>query len=196
MELRRGETLGLVGESGSGKSTLARAITRLLPIDGGEILLGGVDIAQLSRRQLRPVRKRVQMVFQDPYASLDPRQRIIDIIAEGPIIHGTPPAKAREEAHALLGLVGLDPSAARRFPHEFSGGQRQRIGIARALALHPEVLVADEPVPALDVSGPAQAPCPLAPIQARLHLSMLFLTHDLRVALQVSDRLALMKQGE
>src|SRR6202165_5867087 len=140
MELRRGETLGLVGESGSGKSTMARAITRLLPIDGGDILLGGADIAKLSRRQLRPVRKRVQMVFQDPYASLDPRQRIIDIIAEGPIIHGTLPAKAREEAQALLGLVGLDASAAQRFPHEFSGGQRQRIGIARALALPPEVL--------------------------------------------------------
>jgi peptide/nickel transport system ATP-binding protein len=196
MDLRRGETLGLVGESGSGKSTLARAITRLLPIDGGEILLGGADIAQLSRRQLRPVRKRVQMVFQDPYASLDPRQRIIDIIAEGPIIHGTPPAKAREEAQALLGLVGLDPSAARRFPHEFSGGQRQRIGIARALALHPEVLVADEPVSALDVSVQAQVLALLADIKARLHLSMLFVTHDLRVALQVCDRIAVMKQGE
>jgi peptide/nickel transport system ATP-binding protein len=196
MELRRGETLGLVGESGSGKSTLARAITRLLPIDGGEILLGGVDIAQLSRRQLRPVRKRVQMVFQDPYASLDPRQCIIDIIAEGPIIHGTLPAKAREEAQALLGLVGLDPSAARRFPHEFSGGQRQRIGIARALALHPEVLVADEPVSALDVSVQAQVLALLADIKARLHLSMLFVTHDLRVALQVCDRIAVMKQGQ
>jgi peptide/nickel transport system ATP-binding protein len=196
MELRRGETLGLVGESGSGKSTLARAITRLMPIDGGEILLGGVDIAQLSRRQLRPVRKRVQMVFQDPYASLDPRQRVIDIIAEGPIIHGTPPAKAREEAQALLGLVGLDPSAARRFPHEFSGGQRQRIGIARALALHPDVLVADEPVSALDVSVQAQVLALLADIKARLHLSMLFVTHDLRVALQVCDRIAVMKQGE
>ncbi len=196
VELRRGETLGLVGESGSGKSTLARAITRLLPIDGGEILLDGVDIAQLSRSQLRPVRKRVQMVFQDPYASLDPRQRIIDIIAEGPIIHGTPPAKAREEAQALLGLVGLDPSAARRFPHEFSGGQRQRIGIARALALHPEVLVADEPVSALDVSVQAQVLALLADIKARLHLSMLFVTHDLRVALQVCDRIAVMKQGE
>src|SRR5258708_36984658 len=158
MELRRGETLGLVGESGSGKSTLARAITRLMPIDGGEILLGGADIAQLSRRQLRPVRKRVQMVFQDPYASLDPRQRIIAIIAEGPIIHGPPPAKARNEAQALLGLVGLDPSAAQRFPHEFSGGQRQRIGIARALALHPEMLVPDEPVSALALSVQAQGP--------------------------------------
>jgi peptide/nickel transport system ATP-binding protein len=196
MQLRRGETLGLVGESGSGKSTLARAITRLMPIDGGEIWLDGENIAQLSRRQLRPIRKRVQMVFQDPYASLDPRQRIIDIIAEGPIIHGTPPAKARQEAHALLGLVGLDPSAAKRFPHEFSGGQRQRIGIARALALHPEVLVADEPVSALDVSVQAQVLALLADIKARLHLSMLLVTHDLRVALQVCDRIAVMKQGE
>jgi peptide/nickel transport system ATP-binding protein len=196
VELRRGETLGLVGESGSGKSTLARAITRLLPIDGGEILLDGTNIAQFSRRELRPVRKRVQMVFQDPYASLDPRQRVIDIIAEGPIIHGTPTAKARQEAQALLGLVGLDPSAAQRFPHEFSGGQRQRIGIARALALHPEVLVADEPVSALDVSVQAQVLALLADIKTRLHLSMLFVTHDLRVALQVCDRIAVMKQGE
>jgi peptide/nickel transport system ATP-binding protein len=196
MKLRRGETLGLVGESGSGKSTLARAITRLEPIDGGEIVLDGADIAQLSRRQLRPIRKRVQMVFQDPYASLDPRQRVIDIIAEGPIIHGTPPAKARAEAQALLGLVGLTPSAAQRFPHEFSGGQRQRIGIARALALHPDVLVADEPVSALDVSVQAQVLDLLADIKARLHLSMLFVTHDLRVALQVCDRIAVMKQGE
>ena len=196
VQLRRGETLGLVGESGSGKSTLARAITRLMPIDGGEIWLGGADIAQLSRHQLRPVRKRVQIVFQDPYASLDPRQRVIDIVAEGPIIHGTPAAKARQEAQALLSLVGLDPSAAQRFPHEFSGGQRQRIGIARALALHPEVLVADEPVSALDVSVQAQVLALLADIKARLHLSMLLVTHDLRVALQVCDRIAVMKQGE
>jgi len=196
MELRRGETLGLVGESGSGKSTLARAITRLMPIDGGEILLGGTDIARLPRHRLRAIRKRVQMVFQDPYASLDPRQRIIDIIAEGPIIHGTPTFRAREEAQALLGLVGLDASAAKRFPHEFSGGQRQRIGIARALALRPEVLVADEPVSALDVSVQAQVLALLADIKARLQLSMLFVTHDLRVALQVCDRIAVMKQGE
>jgi peptide/nickel transport system ATP-binding protein len=196
MELRRGETLGLVGESGSGKSTLARAITRLLPIDGGEILLSGTNIARLPRHRLRAIRKRVQMVFQDPYASLDPRQRIIDIIAEGPIIHGTPAFRAREEAQALLRLVGLDPSAAKRFPHEFSGGQRQRIGIARALALRPEVLVADEPVSALDVSVQAQVLALLADIKARLQLSMLFVTHDLRVALQVCDRIAVMKQGE
>jgi peptide/nickel transport system ATP-binding protein len=196
IELRRGETLGLVGESGSGKSTLARAVTRLMPIDGGEIRLDGENIVQLSRSELRPVRKRVQMVFQDPYASLDPRQRVIDIIAEGPIIHGTPPAKAREEGQALLRLVGLESSAAQRFPHEFSGGQRQRIGIARALALQPEVLVADEPVSALDVSVQAQVLALLADIKARLHLSMLFVTHDLRVALQVCDRIAVMKQGE
>ncbi len=137
------------------------------------------------------------MVFQDPYASLDPRQRVIDIIAEGPIIHGTPAAKAREEAHGPA-----RPGRARsrrprkRFPHEFSGGQRQRIGIARALALRPEVLVADEPVSALDVSVQAQVLALLADIKARLHLSMLFVTHDLRVALQVCDRIAVMKQGE
>ncbi len=195
IELRRGETLGLVGESGSGKSTLARAITRLMTVDSGEILLSGRDIARMTRLQLRPYRKRVQMVFQDPYGSLDPRQRVVDIIAEGPIIHGTQPELARDEARALLALVGLDPSAANRFAHEFSGGQRQRIGIARALALRPEVLVADEPVSALDVSVQAQVLALLADVKARLHLSMLFVTHDLRVALQVCDRIAVMQRG-
>jgi peptide/nickel transport system ATP-binding protein len=167
-----------------------------MPVDDGEILLSGRDIARLNRWQLRPYRKRVQMVFQDPYASLDPRQRVVDIIAEGPIIHGTAAAQARKEARELLGLVGLDASAAERFPHEFSGGQRQRIGIARALALHPEVLVADEPVSALDVSVQAQVLALLADIKARLELSMLFVTHDLRVALQICDRIAVMKQGQ
>ena len=178
MTLRQGETLGLVGESGSGKSTLARAITRLMAVDGGEILLSGHDIAGLGRRDLRPYRRRMQMVFQDPYGSLDPRQRVVDIIAEGPIIHGTAKAVAEAEALELLGLVGLDASAAGRFPHEFSGGQRQRIGIARALALRPEVLVADEPVSALDVSVQAQVLALLADVKARLRLSMLFVTHD------------------
>ncbi len=195
MTLRQGETLGLVGESGSGKSTLAKAVTRLMPVDGGEILLAGRDIAGLGRGALRPYRKRIQMVFQDPYGSLDPRQRVVDIISEGPVIHGTPPALARTEALELLRLVGLDASAAGRYPHEFSGGQRQRIGIARALALRPEVLVADEPVSALDVSVQAQVLALLADIKAQFQLSMLFVTHDLRVALQVCDRIAVMRQG-
>ncbi len=196
IELRRGETLGLVGESGSGKSTLARAVTRLMTVNDGEILISGRDIARMTRSQLRPMRKRVQMVFQDPYGSLDPRQRVVDIIAEGPIIHGTDPQAARKEACELLALVGLDPSAAQRFAHEFSGGQRQRIGIARALALRPELLVADEPVSALDVSVQAQVLALLADIKTRLQLSMLFVTHDLRVALQVCDRIAVMQKGE
>jgi peptide/nickel transport system ATP-binding protein len=195
-ELRRGETLGLVGESGSGKSTLARAVTGLMPVDSGSILVHGRDIARFSRRQLRPYRAKMQMIFQDPYGSLDPRQRVVDIIAEGPVIHGTRLDQAREEARELLRLVGLDPSAADRFPHEFSGGQRQRIGIARALALRPEILVADEPVSALDVSVQAQVLALLADIKFRYDLSMVFVTHDLRVALQVCDRIAVMRQGQ
>ncbi len=193
--LRRGETLGLVGESGSGKSTLARAMTRLLSIDSGDIVLDGDDITRTPQRLMRPHRQKIQMIFQDPYASLDPRQRVVDIIAEGPIIHGLPAAQARERARTLLGSVGLDPAAAERFPHEFSGGQRQRIGIARALALEPKVLVADEPVSALDVSVQAQILDLLADIKARLRLSLLFVTHDLRVALQICDRIAVMRHG-
>jgi peptide/nickel transport system ATP-binding protein len=138
----------------------------------------------------------MQMIFQDPYGSLDPRQRVVDIIAEGPVIHGTPVEQARTEARELLRLVGLNASAAERFPHEFSGGQRQRIGIARALALRPEILVADEPVSALDVSVQAQILALLAEIKMQLQLSMLFVTHDLRVALQVCDRIAVMRQGQ
>ncbi len=195
VQLHRGETLGLVGESGSGKSTLARAMTRLLPIDSGDVILMGEGITHLSTKAMRPYRRQVQMVFQDPYASLDPRQRVVDIISEGPIIHGTPPAEAHARARRLLGLVGLDPSAADRFPHEFSGGQRQRIGIARALAVEPDVLVADEPVSALDVSVQAQVLELLADIKAKLGISMLFVTHDLRVALQICDRIAVMRHG-
>ncbi len=194
--LRRGETLGIVGESGSGKSTVARCVTRLVDPDAGSILLDGVDIARLGRRALRPLRRRMQMVFQDPYSSLNPRRTVGQLIAEGPIIHGQDFALAMRRAHELLDLVGLDPRVSGRFPHEFSGGQRQRIGLARALALDPAILVADEPVSALDVSVQAQVLRLIADIRARLGLSVLFITHDLRVASQVCDAIAVMRSGE
>jgi ABC-type glutathione transport system ATPase component len=192
----RGETVGLVGESGSGKSTLARCVVRLYDPSAGSINFEGIDIAPLSTAEMKPLRKKIQMVFQDPFASLNPRRRVGDIIAEGPVTHGTPRAEALAKAKELLGLVGLDAGAADRFPHEFSGGQRQRIGIARALALEPELLVADEPVSALDVSVQAQVLALIADLKARLGLTMLFITHDLRIAAQICDRIAVMKQGE
>jgi peptide/nickel transport system ATP-binding protein len=194
--LKRGETIGVVGESGSGKTTVARCLVRLLQPDAGRIDLGGIDLAPLSKRRLRPHRRRVQMVFQDPFASLNPRRTIGDILAEGPMVHGADARSARAKARDLLGLVGLDPKVAERFPHEFSGGQRQRIGLARALALEPEVLVADEPVSALDVSVQAQVLALIAEIRDRLGLSIVFITHDLRVAAQVCDRIAVMRRGE
>jgi peptide/nickel transport system ATP-binding protein len=196
LAVRRGRTLGLVGESGSGKSTLARCIIRLIEPDGGGVWLGDTEFTALSRRQLRPYRKRIQMVFQDPYGSLNPRLRVAELVAQGPIVHGTPEREALASARELLELVGLDPRAADRFPHEFSGGQRQRIGIARALALRPEVLIADEPVSALDVSVQAQVLQLLADIRDRFQLTMLFITHDLRVAAQVCDDIAVMRYGE
>jgi peptide/nickel transport system ATP-binding protein len=196
LSLRRGETLGLVGESGSGKSTLARCIVRLVEADRGAVLLGSTDLRPLSRRAMRPHRKRLQMIFQDPFASLNPRARIAEAIAAGPMLHGTARAEALAAARELLRLVGLDPSAAERYPHEFSGGQRQRIGLARALALHPDILIADEPVSALDVSVQGQILELLAEIRERLHLSMLFITHDLRVAAQICDSIAVMRRGE
>jgi len=195
-DIRRGETLGLVGESGSGKSTVGRCIVRLLDADGGAIRFGELDFAKLTSQELRQQRKHVQMVFQDPYASLNPRRKIGRIIAEGPIAHGTSEADAMARAKDLLRLVGLDAGAAERYPHEFSGGQRQRVGIARALALDPELLVADEPVSALDVSVQAQVLDLLNDIKQRLDLALLFITHDLRVAAQVCDRIAVMKLGE
>lgn len=194
--IRRGETLGVVGESGSGKSTVARCVTRLIDADSGRVMLHDTDLRSLSRWQLRSHRKHIQMVFQDPYASLDPRQKVGKLIAEGPIVHGMPQKQAMARAYELLELVGLDRKAADRFPHEFSGGQRQRIGIARALALEPEVLVADEPVSALDVSVQAQVLQLLSDIRERLNLTMLFITHDLRVAAQVCDTIAVMRYGE
>ena len=191
----RGETLGLVGESGSGKSTLARCVVRLVRPEGGRILFGGADLRALPTREWKPYRKRIGMVFQDPFASLNPRRRVGDIVAEGLVAHGTGRTAARARARELLRLVRLEPSAADRFPHEFSGGQRQRIGIARALALEPELLVADEPVSALDVSVQAQVLALLQELRDRLGLSVLFITHDLRVAAQVCDRVAVMQAG-
>jgi peptide/nickel transport system ATP-binding protein len=194
--LVKGETLGVVGESGSGKSTLARCVVRLIQPEQGEIAFRGTDLLPLGRAAMQPFRSRIQMVFQDPYASLNPRRRVGDIIAEGPITHGIPREKAVARARELLGLVQLDPGAMDRFPHEFSGGQRQRIGIARALALEPELLIADEPVSALDVSVQAQILDLLDEIRRRLGLTMLFITHDLRVAAQVCDRIAVMQRGQ
>ncbi|MDC0062866.1 ABC transporter ATP-binding protein [Candidatus Puniceispirillum sp.] len=196
IELRRGETLGVVGESGSGKSTLARCVIRLIDSDEGKIELGDVDITKLSRNELRPHRKRVQMVFQDPFASLNPRIRVGDIISQGPILQGIDQEDASKRTYELLDIVGLDRRSFDRFPHEFSGGQRQRIGIARALSLKPDILVADEPVSALDVSIQAQILELLDDIRAQMDLSMLFITHDLRVAAQVCDYVAVMQSGK
>ncbi|ARE39001.1 ABC transporter ATP-binding protein [Rhodovulum sp. P5] len=194
--LRRGETLGVVGESGSGKTTVSRIVTRLLEADSGAVEVAGKDLLACTPRQLRDMRRDIQMVFQDPMASLNPRKRVEDIIAQGPIVHGADPKAARQKARDLLELVELSPAAATRYPHEFSGGQRQRIGIARALAMEPKVIVADEPVSALDVSVQAQVLRLLADLRDRLHLSLLFVTHDLRVAAQLCDRVIVMQKGE
>ena len=195
LEVPKGATLGVVGESGSGKSTLARCIVRLIDPDGGHVRIGDVDLAAMSRRELRAATRRVQMVFQDPYASLNPRRRAGELVAQGPMAHGMPRREAMAKARDLFALVGLDPASIDRFPHEFSGGQRQRIGLARALALDPEILVADEPVSALDVSVQAQVLGLLADLKVRLGLSMLFVTHDLRVAAQICDVVAVMQNG-
>ncbi|WP_223427681.1 ABC transporter ATP-binding protein [Tateyamaria pelophila] len=196
VDLARGETLGIVGESGSGKSTVARCIVRLNDAEAGQILLGDVDLRPLGRAAMRPHRSKIQMVFQDPFASLNPRTRIGKIIAQGPMMYGASAKEAKDRTLELLEIVGLDARAYERFPHEFSGGQRQRIGIARALALEPEILVADEPVSALDVSIQAQILTLLDEIRDRMNLSMIFITHDLRVAAQVCDRIAVMQRGK
>lgn len=196
LTLNRGETLGIVGESGSGKSTVARCIVRLTDADKGKILLNDVDLRPLNRAAMRPLRANIQMVFQDPFASLNPRTRVGKIISQGPVIQGVTPQEAEKKTRELLAIVGLDERAYERYPHEFSGGQRQRIGIARALALSPDVLIADEPVSALDVSIQAQILKLLDEIREQMNLSMIFITHDLRVAAQVCDRLAVMRYGE
>ena len=195
LTLARGETVGIVGESGSGKSTLGRCVVRLEHPDSGELLLDGVNLSQLKGDALRRERHRVQMIFQDPYASLNPRTKVGMAIAQGPIANGTPKAAALKRAGELLDMVGLGASAVERYPHEFSGGQRQRIGIARALALDPELIVADEAVSALDVSIQAQVLELLEELKQRLSLSLLFITHDLRVAAQLCDRIVVMQHG-
>ena len=195
-DIRRGETLGIVGESGSGKSTVARCIARLINPSAGEIRVNNTNIADISERAYRPLRKHIQIVFQDPYRSLNPRQTVGRAIAEGPMNYGLGRAEAGERTRTLLKLVGLDSDAMSRYPHQFSGGQRQRICIARALAMEPDVLVADEPVSALDVSVQAQVLELLKTLQSRLDLAILFITHDLRVAAQVSDNIAVMYHGK
>ena len=195
LQIRRGETLGIVGESGSGKSTVARCIARLIKPTAGDIVLDGIDIARLGARALRPLRRRVQIVFQDPYRSLNPRRTVGDALVEGPMNYGATREAALATAQRLLELVRLDTGAVDRYPHEFSGGQRQRICIARALAIEPDLLIADEAVSALDVSVQAQVLALLDEIRARLDLAMLFITHDLRVAAQVCDRVAVMQYG-
>ena len=196
-QIAHGETLGLVGESGCGKSTLSRTLVRLLAPAGGQILLRGQDTARLDRRGLAAYRQSVQMIFQDPYASLNPRHTVGDILESALRIHRVAerPERRRRIAH-MLDAVGLPSGALARYPSEFSGGQRQRIGLARALALELAVLVADEPVSALDVSVQAQVLKLLAELRQRLGLSIVFITHDLRVAAQVCDLVAVMKSGE
>ncbi len=196
----RGETLALVGESGCGKTTVSRCILRALPPTRARSAFrpqpgSSIDMAPLSRRALRPLRRHIQMIFQDPYASLNPRMMVGDIIAEPLLVNGVPAAQRQARVRELLDLVGLPAAARTRFPHAFSGGQRQRIGIARALALDPSLVVADEPVSALDVSVQAQIINLLLDLQDRLGLSMLFVAHDLGVVRHVSDRVAVMYVG-
>jgi len=193
--LNRGDTLAVVGESGSGKSTLARLILRLIEADRGEILYEGQPVRAMGREPLRQFRRHVQIVFQDPYASLDPRLKVGESIALGPMSHGASRAEAERLSREWLGRVGLAAEATDRFPHEFSGGQRQRICIARALALRPNLLIADEAVSALDVSVQAQILDLLADLKEEMNLSMLFITHDLRVAREIADTVIVMQRG-
>lgn len=194
--IERGETFGLVGESGSGKTTTGRCILRLIEPTAGEVTFDGRDVLKLSRAELRHERRRMQIVFQDPFSSLDPRMRAGDIVEEPLVIHriGTR-AERRDRVRELFALVGLDPDHLRRYPHEFSGGQRQRIGLARALALKPSFVIADEPVSALDTTVQAQVVSLLIELQQRLQLTYLFIAHDLRLIENICSRVAVMYLG-
>lgn len=195
MTLRVGETLGIVGESGSGKTTVARCIARLTQASGGRVFLDKMDIASLPNNEFHKYRSKVQYIFQDPFRSLNPRRTIGATIIEGPINYGESRERAQTQAEKLIGLVGLSPEALRRYPHQFSGGQRQRIAIARALAMKPRILIADEAVSALDVTVQAQILDLLEEIQGRYGISILFITHDLRVAARMCNRIVVMKDG-
>ncbi|QXI31464.1 ABC transporter ATP-binding protein [Pseudomonas vanderleydeniana] len=195
LHLREGETLGIVGESGSGKSTLGRCLVRLLQPDSGHLQWQGREVATLSQRRLRPLRGEIQMIFQDPFASLNPRQPVGQIVMTGPLAQGVAAHEAQRRAREVLELVGLPSTAFERYPHEFSGGQRQRIGIARALAVRPKILIADECVSALDALIQVQILELLEDLQRRLGLSIVFITHDLRVAARLCDRIAVMQGG-
>ena len=195
LDLAVGETLGLVGESGCGKSTLGKAIMKLVPIAGGEILIEGVDIAPLDRKQLVDMRRKVQMIFQDPYGSLNPRSTVGRSVAQPLALAGWKPDAMAERVETLLRWVGLPSDAKQRYPHEFSGGQRQRIGIARALALSPKLIICDEPVSALDVSVRAQVINLLEDLKGEFGVSYLFISHDLSVVEHIADRVAVMYLG-
>ncbi len=195
--LKQGSTLAVVGESGSGKSTLARCLLQLQPYDSGEVIFQGQSLAQLDKDSLRNVRKNLQMVFQDPFASLNPRMRVGDIVGEGLLIHniGNPESR-KAQVNQMLERVGLTATDAQKFPHQFSGGQRQRIGIARALVLQPKVVICDEPVSALDVSVQAQILLLLKSLQQEMGLSYIFISHDLRVVRHIANDIVVMHKGK